>query len=133
MSEFDVNPLALVAAVVVMQVLGFLWYGPILGKPWMRAMGKSREQIANAAVPIIISIIATTVAVIGLAWMIGSTSSPNAGIGATYGLIVSVAFVATSVVTSAAYESKSWTVALIYIGYNVVGLTLAGAILGAWR
>jgi uncharacterized membrane protein len=133
MSDFDVNPLALVAGVLAMQVLGFLWYGPILGKVWMRAMGKSREELANAAGPIIISIVASTVAVIGLAWMIGSHPSPDAATGAIYGLIVSVAFVATAVVTSAAYESKSWTVAAIYIGYNLVGLTLVGAILGAWR
>lgn len=133
MSEFDVNALALVAAVVAMQVLGFLWYGPFLGKVWMRAMGKGREELAGSSGPIIISIITTTVAVIGLAWMIGSNVSPDVGTGALYGLIVSIAFVATAIVTSAAYESKSWTIALIYIGYNVVGLTMAGAILGAWR
>lgn len=133
MPELNVNPLALVAGVAAMQVLGFLWYGPILGKTWTRAMGKTREEIANAAGPIIVSILSTTVAVIGLAWLIGSTASPDAGTGAVYGLIVAITFVATAVVTSAAYESKSWTVALIYIGYNLVGLTLVGAILGAWR
>lgn len=133
MSEFDVNPLALVAGVVVMQVLGFLWYGPLLGKIWMKAMGKTREDLASASLPIIVSIVATTVAVVGLAWLIGSTSSPDALTGAVYGLIVSIAFVASAVVTSAVYESKSWVVSTIYIGYNIVGLTAVGAILGAWR
>ncbi|MBI3341870.1 DUF1761 domain-containing protein, partial [Candidatus Curtissbacteria bacterium] len=37
--EFQINYMAVVAAAVVNMVLGFLWYGPLFGKPWMKMMG----------------------------------------------------------------------------------------------
>ena len=39
MSLTDVNPLAILVSAVIVMALGFLWYGPILGKQWASAMG----------------------------------------------------------------------------------------------
>lgn len=133
MPEFNVNLIALVVSIIAMQVLGFLWYGPLFGKLWLRGMGKSREELGNSGAAVGISITATIIAILALAWLIGASPAPDAATGALYGLIVAVAFIATSAITSAAYEGKSWIVTVLYILYNVAGLAMVGAILGAWR
>jgi hypothetical protein len=34
-----INYLAVIVAAILAHVIGFLWYGPIMGKPWMKEMG----------------------------------------------------------------------------------------------
>lgn len=42
---FDVNWLGVVLAAVCGFVVGGIWYGPIMGKKWMGAVGLSEDQI----------------------------------------------------------------------------------------
>ena len=47
----SVNYLAVLVAMVFNMVLGTLWYGPLLGKPWMAIMeriGKKREEMQGS-------------------------------------------------------------------------------------
>lgn len=133
MPDFDVNYLAVLAATVWMMVLGFLWYGPLFGKAWLQAIGKSREELGGAAGPTILSIIGALVEALVLAWLIGSAPSPDLVVGAAYGLAIAIAFVTTNIATTAAFESRNSTLTTLSITYQIVGLTVMGAILGAWR
>ncbi|MBX7527599.1 DUF1761 domain-containing protein [Qipengyuania vesicularis] len=45
MNLFDVNWLAVVLAALSGFLVGGLWYGPVMGKSWMAAVGKSEEDI----------------------------------------------------------------------------------------
>ena len=45
MNLFDVNWLAVVIAAGAGFLVGGIWYGPIMGKKWMGAVGLSEEQI----------------------------------------------------------------------------------------
>ena len=36
--EIHINYLAVVAAMLAQMFLGFLWYGPLFGKPWAKEM-----------------------------------------------------------------------------------------------
>lgn len=45
MNIFDVNWLAVVLAAACGFVVGGIWYGPVIGKKWMGAVGLSEEQI----------------------------------------------------------------------------------------
>jgi hypothetical protein len=40
----QLNYWAIVAAMAAAIVIGFLWYGPILGKAWAKEMGISRDR-----------------------------------------------------------------------------------------
>ena len=44
MENVDINWLALVAAALSTLVVGFLWYGPLFGKAWMKETGITEEQ-----------------------------------------------------------------------------------------
>lgn len=45
MNIFDVNWIAVIAAAVTGFIVGGIWYGPIMGKQWMGAVGLTEEQI----------------------------------------------------------------------------------------
>ncbi len=43
--EVPINYLAVLLAGVSNMVIGFLWYGPVFGKPWMRLMGFTHDKM----------------------------------------------------------------------------------------
>jgi uncharacterized membrane protein len=53
--------------------------------------------------------------------------------GALYGFLIGLFFIATSIGINILYQRKSFTLWAIDAGYQVCYLTIAGAILGAWR
>lgn len=53
MNLLDVNWLAVIAAAASGFVVGGIWYGPIMGKKWLGAVGLSEEDIKNASMGVI--------------------------------------------------------------------------------
>ena len=47
MNLFDVNWIAVVVAALAGFAVGGIWYGPVMGKKWMGAVGLTEEQIAS--------------------------------------------------------------------------------------
>ncbi|WP_209346900.1 DUF1761 domain-containing protein [Pontixanthobacter sp. CEM42] len=45
MNLFDVNWLAIVLAAACGFIVGGIWYGPVMGKKWMGAVGLTEDQI----------------------------------------------------------------------------------------
>ncbi len=45
MNIFDVNWLAVVLAAATGFIVGGIWYGPVMGKKWMGAVGLTEEQL----------------------------------------------------------------------------------------
>jgi hypothetical protein len=44
METVAINWLAVVAASLVGFAIGFIWYGPLFGKPWMASVGMTEED-----------------------------------------------------------------------------------------
>jgi hypothetical protein len=83
-----VNPLAVIAAAVLMFVIGGLWYSPLLfERPWRRLTGLSDAQLS--AVPAArvfgVSFVAALVAAITLAFFLAAP-----GVDVVFGLIYHV-------------------------------------------
>lgn len=53
MNLFDVNWIAIIAAAASGFVVGGIWYGPIMGKKWLGAVGLTEEDLKNASMGII--------------------------------------------------------------------------------
>ncbi|MEE9432722.1 MAG: DUF1761 domain-containing protein [Sphingorhabdus sp.] len=49
MDLFDVNWLAVVIAAAVGFLVGGIWYGPVMGKKWMGAVGLTEDQIKEGS------------------------------------------------------------------------------------
>lgn len=133
MPSLDINWLAVLVAVVAHQFIGFLWYGPVFGKIWLAGMGKTREEMTGAAGGYVVAILASVVTAIALAMLLTVPENVTLGTGCVYGLLTSIGFVVASVATTAVFENRKMTVPILFATYQVLGITIMGAILGAWR
>ena len=134
MALSDLNFVAIVVAAAVTFLLGGLWYSPILfAKAWMREAGLSEAQTrqANMARTFGLSGLAALVMAFNLAAFLGPTSTLAFGVFA--GFAAGFGWVAMSLGVIYLFEQRSLKLWLINSGYQVLSLTLMGAILGAWK
>ena len=95
MKQLTINHLAVLACVVLLTVLGFLWYGPLFGEKWMALVCLDMAAVeANppGAGIWITNIVATVVPVYALAWLCRGLNVETAIKGAVTGLLVAFAF-----------------------------------------
>ena len=121
--------IAILIAAVSTFVLGALWYGPLLGKPWMGYTGITEEKAREANMPMIFggAFVLQLLAAIALAMFIG----PDADL-AFGAFMAGFFFVATALGVVYLFERKPMGLWAIDAGYQVVGFTLMGLIIGAF-
>ncbi len=130
----QLNYVAIVVAAAVTFLLGGLWYSPILfAQAWMREAGLSEAQTrqANMARVFGLSGLAALVMAFNLAAFIGPKSSFTFGLFA--GFAAGFGWVAMALGVIYLFEQRSLKLWIINSGYQVLSLTLMGAILGAWK
>ena len=136
MKKLNINHLAVLASVVLLFVLGFLWYGPIFGEQWMGMVGLDPAEVeANppGAGVWITNIISSVAGVYALAWLLSRLGVNSALQCAVHGFIIAFAFVFLSLMTNDMFAQNPYGLSWIVGGFSVVGLTLTGLILGAWQ
>jgi hypothetical protein len=118
-------------AVVAAQIIGFLWYGPLFGKPWRAAMGVAEgSDTSGLGAAIGVGVLCSLATAVALALLLSMSDSPDVESGCKVGLLVAVA-VSSYVLITTMYEQRNRTVAWIGIANQVVTLVVMGAILGA--
>ena len=48
MFDVQINYIAVIVAAGANMIIGWLWYGPVFGKQWIRLMGFTKEQMEIA-------------------------------------------------------------------------------------
>lgn len=127
-----INWLPVIAVVVVNQVLGFLWYGPLFGSRWMEGLGKTEDELGSPVLAIPFGLVGSIVAATALALLLTAASDLDAIVGLTYGLVGGVGFAATAAVTGAMFENSNRTVVTIALGYQLLSFAIAGVLIGGW-
>jgi hypothetical protein len=129
----SVNWLAIIVATVVSMALGFGWY-MVLGRQWMAALGRTREQIGgqgNAATPFVIAALMQLVMAYFLALLMpkvmGATSVAD---GLVLGFWLWLGFVITSMIINHRYQGAKWSLTLIDGGYLLGVLLVQGLVIG---
>lgn len=127
-----VNWLAVIVAAIATFLLGAIWYGPLLGKPWGRASGISedRPRDANMARTFGVAFVLQLLAAFALAMFIGAEA--GVGFGTFAGFMTGAFFVATAFGVVYLFEQRPLALWAIDAGYQIVAFTMMGAILGAW-
>ena len=136
MKELKVNHLAVLVAVVLQFVLGFLWYGPLFGEPWMAAVGLDMATIEAdpaGAGEWITNIFTAVLSMYVLAWLFTRIPVTSLVQGLLIGLLLGFAFVLMSNMTSGMFAKDPYELAWITGGFTTVGLGVGGAVLGAWK
>ncbi len=136
MKELKINHLAVLVAVVLQFVIGFLWYGPFFGEPWMGMVGLDMATIeANppGAGEWITNIVSAVVSMYVLAWLFTKIPVTSLLNGLLVGLLLGFSFVLLSAMTSGMFAKDPYGLAWITGGYTTVGMGIGGAVLGAWK
>ena len=134
-----VNWLAVLAAAAIPFAIGFVWYGPLFGKPWMASVGLTQEDANRMNAPKVfgIAFIAQLVMAFCLAMFFygdpEAADAITAGTGSFYGFLTGFGWIAMVITTNAQFEQKSFGYIAINSAYWIIVFTLMGLILGAWR
>lgn len=126
-----VSWIAAILAGVGFFAVGGVWYGPLFGDRWMAAAGISQDEARQSNLPAIFggTLVLEVIAAIGLAALIGADATVAAGLGV--GLVVGLIIVLPALTVLSLFERKPTTLWLLNAGYNVIGFTVMGAIIGA--
>jgi ABC-type sulfate transport system permease subunit len=129
------NWLAILIATVAGFVFGAAYYMS-LSKPWLAAIGKTKEQIAaegkGSPLPFIISIVALAVMAVVLAGTVGHLGQVNLKGGVITALFMWLGFVITTMAVNNAFGQRKASLTIID-GIHWLGvLVIQGAIIGAF-
>ena len=140
--ELKINVVAILVAVVVNFILGFVWYTPLFGKAWGKEMGHDPNVKAETSL-MVKGMVFMLIGNFLFAWVfahniaawtfvpgvnqIGPLASAlNAAIFTWLGFYV------PGHLGSTVWENKSWKLFAINAGYNLVSLLAVAFILCYW-
>ncbi len=135
----NINFLAVIAATLSTFLVGWLWYGPLFGKAWMKEIGVTEEEVEQGDMAKIFgfSFVFEFIMAFCLAmFFYGSPESAEiitAGSGAFYGFLTGFGWIFFAMAVNSLYEQRSWKYIFINGGYWTVAFTIMGLILGAWK
>lgn len=135
--QVSINYLAVLAAAVASMIVGFLWYGPLFGKMWIKLMNFDKKKMEEAkkkgmgkayALTFLTSLIMSYV----LAHFVDYLGAKTITDGIILGFWVWIGFLATTQIGSVLWEGKPVKLYLINAMHYLVTLAVMGAILAVW-
>ncbi|MEP7268222.1 MAG: DUF1761 domain-containing protein [Saprospiraceae bacterium] len=141
--EIHINWMAILLAVVVNFFIGFLWYTPLFGKAWAREMGIDMTQKPDPKVMLkgmVFMIIGNFLLAWVLAHNIGAWSfvpgmkemGPLSNTIST-AFFTWLGFFVPYHLGAIVWESRSWKLFFINVGYSLVAVLAVSAILIYWQ
>jgi hypothetical protein len=129
-----VNWLAVIVATLLYFFLGALWYSPVLfAKKWMELRNISENDIDGPnPVIFIYSFLLQFIAVSSLALFITVMGVESAVHGALVGFGAGAGILFSLAGTTGIFTELKIQLHFLDSGYHVIGLTIAGIILGLW-
>lgn len=130
----SVNWFAVFTATFIYFMLGALWYSPVLfANTWIKLRNIPIDETDDPN-PVIFfySFILQLIAVVSLALFIAAMSIGGAANGAIIGFGAGAGILFTLTGTTGIFSDLNMKLHVIDNGYHVLGLTLAGTILGWW-
>lgn len=129
------NILTIIVAALAGFVVGGIWYGPIMGKRWMGAVGLSEEQIreGNMALTyggaLLFSLISSTM----LAHMFFRLGQPEQHIVMMMSVGMALGFVIPAIGTNYLFSQKGKALFFIDAGYWLLFYAAMGLVHGLWQ
>lgn len=135
--DVPVNYLAVLVGAISNMVIGFLWYGPLFGKTWMKLSGiKMGDGKGSPTMGYITTFIVALIAAYVLSHFIYLTSK-GFGIEMSIPSAISTAFwgwlglVVPATVGIVSWEGKPWTLWFLNAGYWLLTLLAMAAIIAS--
>ncbi|MES2668286.1 MAG: DUF1761 domain-containing protein [Patescibacteria group bacterium] len=141
--EVEINYLAVLLATAASVVLGFIWFGPLFGKQWMRLIGVAmpgeitkamkRSMMRSYAMVAISSFVMAAVLAHALFYISEFTGVYDVATSVTTALWAWLGFVVPATLGAVLWEDKPWKYWFITAGFWLVALIAAGVILAVWQ
>jgi hypothetical protein len=128
----SVNWLAVVVGMFVSMLLGFLWYGPLFGKTWLRLIGKTADEIEGDSAMYLKTAIAAFVAMLFLNLVVNAFSAGSFVNGLVIGLATFIGFGATQTFVYTTFEGPSEKVWLLFGSYQIIVFAIMGGVFAIW-
>ncbi len=131
----SINYLAVVAGAILSMVIGFLWYGPILGKAWLAEMekaGRRREDMKGSGGMYALMFVVGFVFSLALALIIKASGVSSVGEGILWGAVVSIGVASATALSNTAFEGRRIALWLISGAYYLVVFAAQGALYVLW-
>jgi len=133
-----VNNIAVLVAAIVVFVLGWLWYSPLLFyKPWMRARGMDPAvAMAGAKMPtgkLVIELVRCLVLAYIVAHFVAALGITNWMGAVHFGIFLWIGFPVVLLVGSILWENTPVKVAAIHAGDWLVKLLVIPIIVSVWQ
>lgn len=129
----SLNWMAIIAATVGAMVIGGIWYAPpIAGKKWMELTNFNEETAPKPGPTMLKATLANFVVAVMLAGILQRMDYQALVPGAITGALFAIFFIGPAIYPNYAFEGRSMKLFAIHMGNTILGLTVMGAILGAW-
>jgi len=131
---FNIWP-ALIAAIASM-ILGFVWYGPLFGKYWMKLQGLTKKDVddwkksgKSMGPYYFAAFVASFVTAFTLSMLFQALGVSSIGGAWAFGVIIWVGFVLTTTLSSVLWEGKSISLYSLNNLHTLVNILLIGAVM----
>jgi hypothetical protein len=129
-----INWISVIIAVVLLEVLGYVWYGMVFSSAWaaeMTAIGLKPDMSSAAQTTSITEgVVLTVVQVLGLSWLLRRLGAGTFQAGLMAGLAAYVFFGLTTQAMEYVYMGFTPKLMAINCGELALAYLLAGAVLG---
>ncbi len=120
-------------------VVGFLWYGPILGKVWVKEKGISKERLEKEkkemgkwyALSFVVALVTAYVLAHVMTMSQAYFHYPIMQTGLTSAFWMWLGFIMPVQLTAAIFGDKNWKLLGIDTGHQLASILVMGAVLGS--
>jgi hypothetical protein len=130
------NYFAIITSAIVSYILGLLWFTMLFAKPYIKDLGRTKEQLAkgpNALGASVIQVLGFLVMAFVLSWLIRKLGYETIGQASCLGFIIWLGFVAAIIGPMYAFQAFSFRLFLINaVGY-LVSILASSIILTLWK
>lgn len=140
------NWAAIAVATVAAFLIGWIWYGPLFGKPWAKAMGIKMDKKPDPAVMMkamglqLLGLFLTTFVLAHTSqvwrasvWGISGQDGSSMMYGCYAALFTWIGFYVPLQLGKISWEMKPWKLFFINAGHDLVTLWVIAQILTHWR
>jgi|SRR3989344_4728299 len=136
MAQPDINYLAVLVAGIISMFIGFLWYGPLFGKSWMKLMNFTKKNIKSmkmiSGTAYFFGFIAALLMNYVLAFFVDYADATSFGLGMQVGFWVWLGFFAPIMLGIVLWENKPFKLYLLNIFHYLVVLLINAGLLAVW-
>ncbi|MBD0327754.1 MAG: DUF1761 domain-containing protein [Pyrinomonadaceae bacterium] len=135
MNKPKINHLAVWVLVVVHQLIGALWYSPLLFANRWAALAQltAADFESSSSLPYFISLVGALILIYVMAYIFKTLRVQSLPQGLLFGFLFWLGFLFTELLTYNAFELRPLGLALINGSKSLVTFLVTGATLGAWR